>query len=61
MAAKRVNPTESLLGGRPYTPAASTDVAKTWLSFGWVPPSRDAQQEVMQRLNPMSVSQRLAP
>ncbi len=61
MDAKRINPTETLLNGRPYTPSAATDVAKTWLRFGWVPPCRNAQQEVMQRLNPMSVSQRLTP
>jgi hypothetical protein len=60
MEAKRVNPTESLLGGRPYTPSAATDVAKTWLNFGWVPPSREAQQQAMQRLNPMSVSRGIA-
>jgi hypothetical protein len=60
MQVKRITPTQSLLCGRPYTPAASTDVAKTWLNFGWVPPSRDAQQQAMQRLNPMSVSRGVA-
>jgi hypothetical protein len=61
MNAKRVNPTQSLLLGRPYTPAASTDVAKTWLNFGWVPPNRELQLQTMQSLNPMSVSRGVAP
>jgi hypothetical protein len=52
MQVKRTTPTQSLLCGRPYTPAAATDVVKTWLNFGWVPPSREVQQQAMQRLNP---------
>ena len=32
--------THRLLDGMPYTPAAKTDVTKTWTKYGWVPPSK---------------------
>lgn len=28
-----------LLDGKPYTPAAATDIRNTFRKFGWVPPS----------------------
>ena len=40
---------------RTYTPAAGTDVTKTWERFGWVPPNRKHQAEVMARLNPLPI------
>lgn len=52
MQSKRVNPSQPLLQGRPYTPAAATDVVKTWLRYGWQPPSRERQEEVRVKLNP---------
>jgi hypothetical protein len=30
-------PKEHLLNGRPYTPAAHTDVRETWRKHGWTP------------------------
>jgi hypothetical protein len=27
-----------------YTPAAATDVQKTWMRFGWTPPSKKEQR-----------------
>ena len=29
---------ETLLTGKTYTPAERTDVVKTWLDAGWIPP-----------------------
>ena len=55
MTAKRVEPTQPLLQGRPYTPAAATDITKTWLRHGWQPPSRQVQEQAKVRLNPMGV------
>ena len=55
MQVKRTVPTQPLLQGRPYTPAAATDVAKTWLRHGWQPPCRQAQEQAKVRLNPMGV------
>lgn len=55
MQVKRTVPTQHLLNGRPYTSAAATDVAKTWLRHGWVPPSRQQQELAKARLNPMGV------
>ena len=52
---KRTDPTHPLLQGRPYTPAAATDITKTWLRHGWQPPCRQAQEEAKMRLNPMGV------
>ncbi len=39
----------------PYTPAAATDITKTWQRFGWVPPDRKRQAEIMARLNPLPI------
>lgn len=55
MQVKRTVPTQPLLQGRPYTPAAATDVAKTWLRHGWQPPCRQTQDRMRARLNPMGV------
>jgi hypothetical protein len=41
--------------GMPYTPAAATDITKTWQRFGWVPPDRKRQAEIMARLNPLPI------
>lgn len=53
MDAKRTEPTQLLVNGRPYTPAAATDITKTWLRFGWQPPCRAQQEQLKQRLNPL--------
>jgi hypothetical protein len=55
MNTKRTEPTQPLLQGRPYTPAAATDITKTWLRHGWQPPCRQSQEETKVRLNPMGV------
>ena len=55
MNARRTDPSHPLLQGRPYTPAAATDVTKTWLRYGWQPPCRQTQEEAKVRLNPMGV------
>lgn len=55
MDIKRTMPTQPLLQGRPYTPAAATDITKTWLRHGWQPPCRQTQEETKVRLNPMGV------
>jgi hypothetical protein len=34
---KPAMPTVGLLQGRPYTPAADTDIRKTFALFGWKP------------------------
>lgn len=40
-----IHPTGStLLQGRPYRNAASTDVRETWKRFGWQPPQPKPQQ-----------------
>jgi hypothetical protein len=56
MNAKRTEPKQPLLQGRPYTPAAATDVTKTWLRHGWQPPCRQSQEEIKVRLNPMGMA-----
>lgn len=28
-----------------YTPAAATDIRKTWLKFGWVPPHTQEEKQ----------------
>jgi hypothetical protein len=39
-------PTKTLLQGADYTPAAATDVTKTWRRFGWLPKHEmDAQAQ----------------
>lgn len=53
MIVKKTTPTQALLAGRPYTPAAATNVAETWLRFGWVPPCRQAQDAMRAQLNPL--------
>jgi len=60
MQNKPIEPTQPLVNGRPYTPAASTDVTKTWSRFGWVPPNRRKQADAMIRLNPLPVPEGLA-
>lgn len=55
MEVKRITPTQPLAQGRPYTPAAATDITKTWERFGWVPPDRRRQAEEMARLNPLPI------
>lgn len=55
MQVKRTVPSHPLLQGRPYTPAAATDVVKTWLRHGWQPPCRHTQEQTKARLNPMGV------
>lgn len=52
---KKTLPTTDLSRGRPYTPAASTNVRLTWALFGWQPPSREKQQAEMKRLNPLPI------
>jgi hypothetical protein len=43
---KTVTPTKTLLQGCEYTPAAATDVSKTWRKFGWIPKHElDAQAQ----------------
>jgi hypothetical protein len=54
MEVKRTTPTQPLLQGRPYTPAAATNVAQTWLRHGWTPPDRSRQEALRARLNPMT-------
>lgn len=56
MAAKRTEPTQPLLNGRPYTPAAATDITKTWLRHGWQPPCKHTQELAKVKLNPMGVA-----
>lgn len=34
-----IKPRVGLLNGQPYTPAASTDIRRTWALHGWLPPS----------------------
>lgn len=55
MQVKRTDPTMLLLNGRPYTPSGHTNVTKTWLIFGWVPPCRAEQEQKRARLNPSGV------
>lgn len=55
MSCKRTTPSQPLLAGRPYTPANRTDVRQTWLRYGWQPPSREMQEVIKARLNPMGV------
>jgi hypothetical protein len=55
MQARRITPATGLMNGRPYTRADATDVTKTWLAAGWIPPSREAQLRVFRRLNPSPV------
>jgi hypothetical protein len=55
MNVKPITPTLPLANGRPYTPAAATDITKTWCRFGWVPPDRKRQAEAMARLNPLPI------
>jgi hypothetical protein len=59
MNTRTIQPTELLTNGRPYTPAAATDVTKTWARFGWVPPSRKQQADIMARLNPLPIPEEL--
>jgi hypothetical protein len=43
---KTATPTKTLLQGCDYTPAAATDVTKTWRKFGWMPKHElDAQAQ----------------
>lgn len=35
----------TLLQGRPYKNAASTDVRETWKRFGWQPPPKPQQPQ----------------
>ena len=30
---------KTLLDGKPYVPAEKTDIVKTWLEAGWIPPA----------------------
>lgn len=55
MQVKQTIPTLPLAQGRPYTPAAATDITRTWERFGWVPPDRKRQAEAMARLNPLPI------
>ncbi len=55
MNVKTITPSLPLANGRPYTPAAATDITKTWERFGWVPPDRKRQAEAMARLNPLPI------
>ena len=55
MQVKRITPSQTLLCGRPYTPAASTDITKIWRQNGWAPPSRHEQQQAKVKLNPLGV------
>ena len=43
---KTIHPSKTLLQGADYTPAAATDVSKTWRKFGWLPKhEQDAQAQ----------------
>lgn len=43
---KPIIPSKTLLQGADYTPAAATDVSKTWRKFGWLPKHElDAQAQ----------------
>lgn len=53
MTASRTIPSQPLLQGRPYTPAAATNVTHTWLRHGWQPPCRLQQEAIRARLNPV--------
>ncbi len=53
MEVKRTVPSLPLLNGRPYTPAAATDITKTWRRHGWLPPVRAIQEAQKARLNPL--------
>lgn len=55
MQVKRTVPSHPLLQGRPYTPAAQTDVSRTWLRHGWTLPCRKSQELARARLNPLGV------
>ena len=52
---KITRPTTDLSRGRPYTPAAATNVQQTWVLFGWKQPDREKQQAEMKRLNPLPI------
>lgn len=39
------NQPQTLLSGKPYTPAAKTDIRETFKRLGWTPPSKAKQTE----------------
>lgn len=55
MTVKITTPRKSLLQGADYTPAAKTDVTKTWRKSGWMP-----KEEIEAELNAQQTLKRVS-